>query len=254
MEEEIDFENRLVENFQYSEYENASEVLSALNAIKEYPQKESTVDSIHYVVNSGYTASAEEEKKIAVAAYGALRKVKPQNPEQASKVLSLYKTISFNNPEMAEDSIGRIDKIFKGFATDEQIQRECLSTLEALNGDRSKYDANTLSILDEKKKKMQDTIKAQEIFRQRGVNTVWQPRQVQSTKAENTGNTGQDSNDDVSPVKQNSAADDIMTKTGRNWREQLENERWERISKEIEKGTYGKDFGKGFDNDHGYGR
>ena len=55
------------------------------------------INTVHSIVNN-----SETDKDVATSAFRALNLVSPQNSEEASKMLSLYKTLSLDNPDLAE--------------------------------------------------------------------------------------------------------------------------------------------------------
>lgn len=252
----------IIESYGTDEYDTSEQVKEALKSIKEIESKDAevTINAVYNIINSGYQQDSESEKDIALLTHQILKKALPQNEEQASKVLKLCKSVSLSNPNLAEDAIGTMGKIFNKFSQSEKVQRECLSTLESLNGVRGSFDDDTKAVLDDKKKMMEGVIKTQEmmILRGRYDKVAWKKPNPQPTRADESNNVNSDSGqDDKSSAKGKSAADDIINKTGRNWqteREKLFDERLDRIAREIENGTYGKDRGKNIDNDYGYGR
>ena len=88
-------------------------------------------------------------------------------------MLSLYRTLSLENPDLAEASIMKMGKIFNDFPHDEKLQKECLSALEALNGNRSKFDEDAQKKLDSRFKTMKSKIDAETIKRAQGKETTW---------------------------------------------------------------------------------
>ena len=126
------------------------------------------INTVHSIVNN-----SETDKNVATSAFRALNLVSPQNSEEASKMLSLYKTLSLENPDLAEASISKMRKIFNDFPHDEKLQKECLSTLESLNGFRSKFDEDTQKKLDIHSRFMKSKIDAETIKRAQGKETTW---------------------------------------------------------------------------------
>ena len=256
------YNNSIVESYGTDEYETSEQVKTALKSIKEIESKDAgtTINAVYNIINSGYTRDNANEKDIALLAHNILRKTLKDFPQEefASKALELCKNICSSNPDLADSAIDTMGKIFNKFSANEKVQRKCLSTLESLN--RNTFDDDTKAVLDDKKKMMEGVIKAQELMIKRGQydKVAWKKTNQQSTRANESNNTNSDSRqDDKSSSKGKSAADDIIGKTGRNWeteREKSFNERINRITREIENGTYGKDFGKKIDNDYGYRR
>lgn len=110
-------------------------------------------------------------------------------------MLSLYKTLSLDNPDLAEASISKMRKIFNDFPHDEKLQKECLSTLESLNGFRSTFDEDTQKKLDSHSKSMKSRINAETIKRAQGKETTWKSpttgsSQRSSTKTQTYSNFG----------------------------------------------------------------
>ena len=262
MDTEKNYNEYLIEDLGKKEYDTSEQVKTALTTISgmlSQDNSEKTIDAVFSIVNSGYEQDSATEKDIALLTHGILKKTKPQSEEQASKVLKLCRSICLSEPNLAEDAVGTMSKVFRGFSESEKVQRECLSTLESLNAVRSTFDESTISQMDEKKTMMQNTIKAQEVKILRGDKTTWKKQVSGNTETHDNGNANTDSErfDDAHSDKGHSVADDIINKTGRNWEESRErefSERMEKIRQQIEKGTYGKDFGKGVDKDYGYGR
>lgn len=126
------------------------------------------INTVQSIVNN-----SDSDKDVAKSAFSALNLVYPQNSEEASKMLSLYRTISLENPDMAEASIMKMHKIFKNFSQDEKIQRECLSTIQNLNGFRGQFDKETQQKIDIYSKSMKNTIDAETIKRVQGKETNW---------------------------------------------------------------------------------
>lgn len=124
--------------------------------------------TVHSIVNN-----SDSDKDVATSVFSAVHLVSPQNFEEASKLLSLYKTISLDNPELAEASISKMHKIFNDFPHDEKLQKECLSTLESLNGFRSKFDEDAQKKLDIHSKSMKSKIDAETIKKAQGKETTW---------------------------------------------------------------------------------
>ena len=110
----------------------------------------------------------------------------PQNSEEASKMLSLYKTLSLDNPDLAEASISKMRKIFNDFPHDEKLQKECLSTLESLNGFRSKFDEDAQKKLDSRFKTMKSKIDAETIKRAQGKETTWKAPTTSNSQRSST--------------------------------------------------------------------
>ncbi|MBQ7633642.1 MAG: hypothetical protein IJS88_05990 [Alphaproteobacteria bacterium] len=263
--EEIDFGSSLIESLGTDEYNTPDQVKEALKVIKEIEPKDAklTVDAVYSIINSGYEQDSAKEKDIALLTNSILRKTLknfPQNEECASKVLKLCKSISLSEPNLAEDAIGSIMTVFRKFSYSEKVQRECMSALVSLNGYRGTFDDSTKSVIDEKKKMMENHIKAQEAILKRGMSdkATWKKPNPQQTQVNERGNSNSDSRqDDISSAKGKSAADNIIGKTGRNWqaeREKSFNERLDKIAREIENGTYATGYGKNINNDYGYGR
>ena len=148
------------------------------------------INTVHSIVNN-----SETDKDVATLAFRALNLVSPQNSEEASKMLSLYKTLSLDNPDLAEASISKMRKIFNDFPHDEKLQKECLSTLESLNGFRSTFDEDTQKKLDSHSKSMKSRINAETIKRAQGKETTWKSpttgsSQRSSTKTQTYSNFG----------------------------------------------------------------
>lgn len=148
------------------------------------------INTVHSIVNN-----SETDKDVATSAFRALNLVSPQNSEEASKMLSLYKTLSLDNPDLAEASISKMRKIFNDFPHDEKLQKECLSTLESLNGFRSTFDEDTQKKLDSHSKSMKSRINAETIKRAQGKETTWKSpttgsSQRSSTKTQTYSNFG----------------------------------------------------------------
>lgn len=100
--------------------------------------------------------------------------------------LSLYKTISLDNPDLAEASIMKMGKIFNDFPHDEKLQKECLSTLESLNGFRSKFDEDAQKKLDSRFKTMKSKIDAETIKRAQGKETTWKAPTTSNSQRSST--------------------------------------------------------------------
>jgi len=139
------------------------------------------INTVHSIVNN-----SETDKDVATSAFRALNLVSPQNSEEASKMLSLYKTLSLDNPDLAEASIMKMGKIFNDFPHDEKLQKECLSTLESLNGFRSKFDEDAQKKLDSRFKTMKSKIDAETIKRAQGKETTWKAPTTSNSQRSST--------------------------------------------------------------------
>ena len=229
-----DLASHIMDGYARIGYDTPSQAKSALDDVAQLSKVNSdkTLNAVYSIVNSGIEGNAD----VASSAFNALNNVKVSNTEDASKVLKLYKTLSIDNPELAEANIMKMHKIFKQFPSDEKLQKECLSTLQSLNGYRSKFDEDTQKKIDNFSKSMKSYIDAQEIQRARGNPTTWeQPKSsVNSTGANANTNTNssannstanQSTNDDLKIQKEESVAEIITRYSGRN---EDRSKRWER--------------------------
>ena len=139
------------------------------------------INTVHTIVNN-----SETDKDVATSAFRALNLVSPQNSEEASKMLSLYKTLSLDNPDLGVGAIGKMKRIFNDFPHDEKLQKECLNTLESLNGFRSKFDEDTQKKLDIHSKSMKSKIDAETIKRAQGKETTWKAPTTSNSQRSST--------------------------------------------------------------------
>ena len=159
--------------------QNIANITKNLEAYERNPHD--VINTVHSIVNN-----SETDKDVATSAFRALNLVSPQNSEEASKMLSLYKTLSLDNPDLAEASISKMRKIFNDFPHDEKLQKECLSTLESLNGFRSKFDDETKQKLDTHSKSMKSKIDAETIKRAQGKETTWKAPTTSNSQRSST--------------------------------------------------------------------
>ena len=159
--------------------QNIANITKNLEAYERNPHD--VINTVHSIVNN-----SETDKEVATSAFRALNLVSPQNSEEASKMLSLYKTLSLDNPDLAEASISKMRKIFNDFPHDEKLQKECLSTLESLNGFRSKFDDETKQKLDTHSKSMKSKIDAETIKRAQGKETTWKAPTTSNSQRSST--------------------------------------------------------------------
>ena len=159
--------------------QNIANITKNLEAYERNPHD--IINTVHSIVNN-----SETDKDAATSAFRALNLVSPQNSEEASKMLSLYKTISLDNPDLAEASIMKMGKIFNDFPHDEKLQKECLSTLESLNGFRSKFDEDAQKKLDSRFKTMKSKIDAETIKRAQGKETTWKAPTTSNSQRSST--------------------------------------------------------------------
>lgn len=164
-------------------YDTPKQAITALDNIANITKNlDEYARNPHDIINSTYSIvnSCESDKDLAKSAFRAVNLVTPQNSEEATKLLSLYKTISLDNPDLAEASMAKIHNIFKSFPEHELIQKECLSTIEALNGFRSRFDEDTQKKIDLFTKSERNTINAQTMLRKSGQQTTWKPQTQKS--------------------------------------------------------------------------
>ena len=159
--------------------QNIANITKNLEAYERNPHD--IINTVHSIVNN-----SETDKDVATSAFRALNLVSPQNSEEASKMLSLYKTLSLDNPDLAEASISKMRKIFNDLPHDEKLQKECLSTLESLNGFRSKFDDETKQKLDTHSKSMKSKIDAETIKRAQGKETTWKAPTTSNSQRSST--------------------------------------------------------------------
>ena len=159
--------------------QNIANITKNLEAYERNPHD--VINTVHSIVNN-----SETDKDVATSAFRALNLVSPQNSEEASKMLSLYKTLSLDNPDLAEASISKMRKIYNDFPHDEKLQKECLSTLESLNGFRSKFDDETKQKLDTHSKSMKSKIDAETIKRAQGKETTWKAPTTSNSQRSST--------------------------------------------------------------------
>ena len=231
-----DLASHIMDGYARIGYDTPSQAKSALDDVAQLSKVNSdkTLDAVYSIVNSGIEGNAD----VASSAFNALKNVKVSNTEDASKMLKLYKDISLDNPELAEASVMNMHKIFKQFPSDEKLQKECLSTLQSLNGYRSKFDEDTQKKIDNFSKSMKNHIDAQIIQRAQSKPTTWtQPKSsVNSTGANANTNTNtnssannstanQSTNDDLKIQKEESVAEIITRYSGRN---EDRSKRWEK--------------------------
>ena len=167
--------------------QNITHITKSLDADRRNPHD--VINTVHTIVNN-----SEPDKDVATSAFRALNLVSPQNSEEASKMLSLYRTLSLENPDLAEASIMKMGKIFNDFPHDEKLQKECLSALEALNGNRSKFDEDAQKKLDSRLKAMKSKIYAGTILRAQGIET---DKEAPTTSNSQRGTTNTQSNFDL---------------------------------------------------------
>ena len=146
--------------------QNITHITKSLDAIERNPHD--VINSVYSIVNN-----TDGDKNVAKSAFEAVNLIAPQNSEEASKLLSLYKTISLDNPDMAEALVMKMRNIFNNFPEDEKLQKECLSTLETLKGFSSRFDEETKQKIDVHSKSMKSKIDAETIKRAQGKETAW---------------------------------------------------------------------------------
>ena len=237
-----DLASHIMDSYAKIGYDTPSQAKSALDDVAQLSKVNSgkTLDTVYSIVNSGIEGNAD----VASSAFNALKNVNVSNTEDASKMLKLYKDISLDNPELAEASVMNMHKIFKQFPNEEKLQKECLSTLQSLNGYRSKFDEDTQKKIDNFSKSMKSHIDAQEIQRARGNPTTW----TQPNTTSNSSNSNQSTNDDIKVHKEESLEEMAKRYSGRT----------EERSKSWEREYSGKSNTKtrqvNIDMDYGYGR
>ena len=180
-----------------------------------------TVETAYSIVNK-----SESSPDVAESAFKLLNGVKPNSSDEASKMLKLYKNISLDNPELAEASVQKMLKIFKDFPSDEKLQKECLSTLQSLNGFRGKFDEDTQKKIDSFSKTMKNHIDAQTIQRAQGKPTTW----TQPSSTAGNANSNQPTNDDERSAHKEETFEEMITRySGRNTENQTDrSKRWEK--------------------------
>lgn len=236
-----DLASHIMDSYAKIGYDTPSQAKSALDDVAQLSKVNSdkTLDTVYSIVNSGIEGNAD----VASSAFNALKNVKVSNTEDAFKMLKLYKDISLDNPELAEASVMNMHKIFKQFPNDEKLQKECLSTLQSLNGYRSKFDEDTQKNIDKFSKSMKSHIDAQEIQRARGNPTTW----TQPNTTSNNSGPNQSTNDDIKIHKEESLEEMAKRYSGRT----------EERSKSWEREYSGKSNTKtrqvNIDIDYGYG-
>jgi len=237
----LELASHIMDSYAKIGYDTPFQAKSALDDVAQLSKVNSdkTLNAVYSIVNSGIEGNAD----VASSAFYTLRNVKVSNTEDASKMLKLYKTLSVDNPELAEASVMAMHKIFKQFPNDEKLQRECLSTLQSLNGYRSKFDEDTQKKIDSFSKFMGNSIEAQTILQKQGKPTTWTKPETATGNGENTS-----TNDDVKIHKEESLEEMAKRYSGRT---EDRSKRWE---KEYDGKSNTKTRQVNIDIDYGYGR
>lgn len=218
------FASEIMNGYAKVGYDTPFQAKKALDEVAKLSKvsSDNTIETIYSIVNN-----SESSQDVAKSAYISLNGVKPNSSEEASKMLKLYKSISLDNPDLAGTSVIKMYQLFKGFPSDEKLQKECLSTLQSLNGYRSIFDEDTKKKIDDFSQKMKNRIDAQTIQRARVTKpTTWTQ---QSSTAGNVNSNQPINDDEQSPHKEETFEEMIKRYRCRSTENQTDrSKRWEK--------------------------